>query len=134
MKTIFVDNEIHYKIKKESVEEKKSIKEFVKDMFFDYIKRKETKNIMNVTPETIQTIKEEIKKCFLKKDGTKFTNKKIYWINDLIKMVKPNLKQYDENLIIIIFHKLVDAKLLIKNYKDEIYYNWELEENINGFK
>ena len=84
-----------------------------------------------LTPELETCIFKEIKKVFLKKDGTPFKREKRFWIRNLINIVAEKLSLKKE-VIEITINKLIDYGLLIKDYKDEIYYYPEFEESIKA--
>lgn len=89
-----------------------------------------------ITPELITRIYKEVKKAFLRKDGKPFKREKKFWIKNLIKIIAENLN-IDKEIVEITINKLIGYGLLIKDYKDEVYYYPEFEESmkaLNGIK
>jgi len=77
-----------------------------------------------LTPELIARIYEEVKKAFLRKDGTPFKREKIYWIKNLIKRVAENLN-LRKDIVEKAINKLIDNCYLIIDYRNEVYYRAE---------
>ncbi|KKN59633.1 hypothetical protein LCGC14_0540300 [marine sediment metagenome] len=132
MKSIHINNEeLYYKFKIQAIKEKKTIIELVEELIKEHLRKKDNERIRNIDPETIETVKEVIKKEFLTKDGKKFKTIKKYWTEDLIKKILPKL-DFEEDIVLECMNKLIESELLINNYKNEVKYNWELQENIDN--
>ena len=126
MKSIHINNEeLYYKFKIQAIKEKKTIIELVEELIKGHLRKKDNERIRNIDPETIETVKEVIKKEFLTKDGKKFKTIKKYWTEDLIKKILPKL-DFEEDIVLECMNKLIKSELLINNYKNEVKYKQEL--------
>ena len=74
-----------------------------------------------ITPELVAQIYEEVKKAYLKKDGTPFKREKTFWIKNLIKIVAKNLS-LNKEVVEKGINNLIDNCYLMLTFRAEVYY------------
>jgi len=73
-----------------------------------------------LTPELVGQIYKEVKKAYLKKDGTPFKREKRFWIRTLINTIAENLN-LKKDIVDIGIKKLINNGVLHMDYMNTVY-------------